>query len=222
MEGRTQAARPATASCGRCGTPRARAWSRSTPGASFGRPTRRPRRCWVRVKARAWWDRGSMRLFRTSGPTPRVGRVSARVEGTLKSGAPATLDVRLERTVSDGAPLWIGTVRPVEDTGTSDDAPAHADDEMAQTERLIGLGRWVWNLESGVAEISEGLADIFGVQPGRSRPTSIRSLNGFTPMIVRRSLRVAATHLRDTRSPQCECGSSARTVRYGMSSPPVR
>ena len=106
-----------------------------------------------------------MRLFRTSGPTPRVGRVSARVEGTLKSDAPATLDVRLERTVSDGAPLWIGTVRPAEDTGTSDDAPAHADDEMAQTERLIGLGRWVWNLETGVAEISEGLADIFGVQP---------------------------------------------------------
>lgn len=87
-----------------------------------------------------------------------------------KDGSVLLANVRASTVVVDGVPCNIGFFTDVTELHRLDQDLRRSRRNLAEAQRLAGIGSWEWDLTTGTAQRSDQLHRIYGVEPGSLAP----------------------------------------------------
>ncbi len=114
-----------------------------------------------------------------------TARFRAHVSAAVESGAPVTHEMPIP--TANGLEIWLSTVAPLADetgalygvAGVATDMTeriqaehllARRTEELAEAQRIAGLGSFTWHVDTGEVDMSDQLCHLLSVEPGRTRP----------------------------------------------------
>jgi PAS domain S-box-containing protein len=87
-----------------------------------------------------------------------------------KDGSVLLANVRASTAVVDGVPCNIGFFTDVTELHRLDQELRRSRRNLAEAQRIAGIGSWEWDLTTGTAQRSDQLHRIYGIEPGSLTP----------------------------------------------------